>query len=202
MNLAPERSTLTLLIASILLLSACGGGGSSGGGTTTSSSSSTSSNTSNVPVENVAVPPEDSCAIAGFAATMLAAVNAARATARYCGSTWYSAAPALAWNTKLTQAAAVHSHDMAANSFLSHTGSNGSTLVNRVDATGYVAIAWGENISGGSATVDAVMAGWLASAGHCANIMNSTFRDFGAACARNDAAAYQRYWTQDFATPR
>jgi uncharacterized protein YkwD len=46
------------------------------------------------------------------------------------------------------------------------------------------------------------MAGWLASAGHCANIMNATFRDFGAACARNDAAAYQRYWTQDFATPR
>jgi len=80
--------------------------------------------------------------------------------------------------------------------------SGGSTLVNRVDATGYLAIAWGENVAGGPATVDAVMAGWLASAGHCANIMNSTFRDFGAACARNDAAAYQRYWTQDFAAPR
>jgi uncharacterized protein YkwD len=201
MILAPERSTIALLTAAVTFIAACGGGGGgSGGGSTASSSTSTS--TGNVPAENVVVPPEDSCAIAGFAATMLAAVNAARATARYCGSTWYSAAPALAWNTKLTQAAAVHSHDMAANSFLSHTGSNGSTLVNRVDATGYVAIAWGENISGGSATVDAVMAGWLASAGHCANIMNSTFRDFGAACARNDAAAYQRYWTQDFATPR
>ena len=66
-----------------------------------------------------------------------------------------------------------------------------STLVSRVDATGYLAIALGESVAGGPA-----------SAGHCANIMNSTFRDFGAACARNDAAAYQRYWTQDFATPR
>lgn len=181
-----------------MLISACGGGGDSSGGSTTSSS--TSSNT--VPPESVVVPPDDACGIANFATTMLAAVNAARATARSCGGTWYPVAPAMAWNTKLAQAAAAHSHDMATNNFLSHTGSNGSTLVNRVDATSYSAIAWGENVAGGPATVDAVVAGWLASAGHCANIMNSTFRDFGAACARNDAAAYQRYWTQDFATPR
>ena len=200
MKTTPERSSIALLAAVVMLLSACGGGGDSSGGSTTSSS--TSNNTGNVPPGNAVVPPEDSCGIADFATTMLAAVNAARATARSCGGTWYPVAPALAWNTKLAQAAAAHSHDMASNNFLSHTGSNGSTLVNRVDATGYAAIAWGENVAGGPATVDAVMAGWLASAGHCANIMNSTFRDFGAACARNDAAAYQRYWTQDFAAPR
>lgn len=198
MKTAPERSTFALLAATVMLLSACGGSGDSSGGTTTSSSTSTNT----VPPENVVVPPDDACGIANFATTMLAAVNTARGTARSCGGTWYPVAPALAWNTKLAQAAAAHSHDMATNNFLSHTGSNGSTLVNRVDATGYTAIAWGENVAGGPATVDAVMAGWLASAGHCANIMNSTFRDFGAACARNDAAAYQRYWTQDFATPR
>lgn len=202
MKTACERTSIALLAATVMLLSACGGGGGSSGGTTSTTSSSTATDTGNVPVEDVVVPPADACAIANFAATMLAAVNAARGTARFCGGAWYPAAPALAWNTKLTQAAAGHSHDMAANSFLSHTGSNGSTLVGRVDATSYTATAWGENISGGPATVDAVMAGWLASAGHCANIMNSTFRDFGAACARNDAAAYQRYWTQDFATPR
>jgi uncharacterized protein YkwD len=202
MRIAPERSTLALLAVAVMLVSACGGGGGSSGGDTKASSSSSTPDTGSVPVETVVVPPEDSCGIAGFATTLLAAVNEARAMARYCGTTWYAAAPALAWNTKLAQAAAAHSHDMAANNFLSHTGSNGSTLVNRVDATGYLAIAWAENIAGGPATVDAAMTGWLASAGHCANIMNSTFRDFGAACARNDAAAYQRYWTQDFAAPR
>jgi uncharacterized protein YkwD len=202
MKISPDGNTFALLAASVMLLSSCGGGGSSGGGTTTSSSSSSSSSTGNVPVENVVVPPEDACAITDFAATMLAAVNQARATARFCGTTWYPAAPALAWNAKLAQAAAAHSHDMAANNFMSHTGSNGSTMVSRVDATGYLAIAWAENVAGGPASVDAVVAGWLASAGHCANIMNATFRDFGAACARNDAAAYERYWTQDFATPR
>lgn len=202
MKTAPERSSLALLAATVMLMSACGGsGGSSGGGTTNTSSKGPSTDTGNVPPESVVVPPENSCAIGDFAATMLAAVNAARGTGRSCGGTWYPAAPAMAWNAKLAQAAAAHSHDMATNNFLSHTGSNGSTLVNRVDATGYVANAWAENVAGGPTTVDAVMAGWLASAGHCANIMNSTYRDFGAACARNDAAAYQRYWTQDFATP-
>jgi uncharacterized protein YkwD len=201
MKIYPEKRSLAQLATTVLLLSACGGGGSSGGGASTSPNSTTQ-NPGNVPVETVVVPPENSCAIADFAATMLAAVNSARATARSCGGTWYAAAPALVWNAKLAQAAAAHSHDMAGNNFLSHTGSNGSTLDYRVDATGYMAIAWGENIAGGPTTVDAVVSGWLASAGHCANIMNSTFRDFGAACARNDAAAYQRYWTQDFATPR
>lgn len=201
MTTAPGRNSFPLLAAALIFLSACGGGGSSGGGTTGSTSSSTSTNTGNVPAGNV-VPPDDACAIADFAATMLAAVNAARATARTCGGTWYPVAPALAWNAKLAQAAAAHSHDMAANNFLSHTGSNGSTMVDRIDATGYLAIAWGENVAGGPASVDAVMAGWLASAGHCANIMNSTFRDFGAACAYNETAAYKRYWTQDFAAPR
>lgn len=205
MKTAPERSSLALLAAAVILVSACGGSGDSSGGSTSptnTSSSSPSTNTGNVPPENVVVPAGDSCAIGDFAATMLAAVNAARGTARSCGGTWYPAAPAMAWNAKLAQAAAAHSHDMATNNFLSHTGSNGSTLVNRVDATGYAAIAWAENVAGGPTTVDAVMEGWLASAGHCANIMNSTYRDFGAACAYNDTAAYKRYWTQVFAAPR
>ncbi len=202
MKIAPDRNALALLATVALLLSACGGGGDSSGGNATTAVSNAPAGSGNVPVENVVVPPEDSCAIADFAVDLLTAVNAARATARFCGTTWYPAAPALAWNTLLAQAAAGHSHDMADHNLFSHTSSDGRTLVNRIDATGYVAIAWGENIFGGGASVDAVMAGWLASAGHCANIMNSTFRDFGAACARNDAAAYQRYWTQDFATPR
>lgn len=198
MNSTSKRA----LLAATLLLAACGGGGSSGGSadkTTTGSSASGGGTTP--PAGTIVVAPEDACAIADFGEAMLAAVNAARATARWCGATWYAAAPALAWNAKLAQAAAAHSHDMADNNFFSHTGSNGSTLVNRIDATGYAAVAWGENIYGGQTAIDAVMAGWLASAGHCANIMSANFTEIGAACARNDASAYTRYWTQDFAAP-
>jgi uncharacterized protein YkwD len=198
-----SRHNKALLATTFLLLAACGGGGSSGGSADkTTSGSASSGGGGTPPVTTIVVAPEDACAIADFGQAMLAAVNAARATARWCGATWYPAAPALTWNTRLAQAAAAHSHDMATNNFLSHTGSNGSTLVNRVDATGYVAIAWGENVAGGPTSVDAVMAGWLASAGHCANIMSANFSEIGAACARNDASTYTRYWTQDFAAPR
>lgn len=133
---------------------------------------------------------------------MLSAVNAARRTARQCGTVFYPAAEPLAWNDRLAQAAAGHSTDMATHDFLSHTGSDGRTLIARIEATGYRPVAWGENVAGGPADVDSVMAGWLASPGHCANLMNGAFRDFGAACARNDASTYKRYWTQNFAAPR
>jgi uncharacterized protein YkwD len=198
-----STSNRALLAATLLFLSACGGGGSSSGSTGGTTSGSTASGGGTPPpASTIVVAPEDACAIADFGEAMLAAVNTARATARWCGATWYPAAPALAWNARLAQAAEAHSHDMAANNFLSHTGSNGSTLVNRIDATGYVAVAWGENIYGGPASVDAAMTGWLASAGHCANIMSANFSEIGAACASNDASAYTRYWTQDFAAPR
>jgi uncharacterized protein YkwD len=198
-----STSKRALLATALLCLAACGGSGSSGGSADKATSgSSASGGGTTPPAGTIVVAPEDACAIAGFGEAMLAAVNTARATARWCGATWYPAAPALAWSAELAQAAAAHSHDMADNNFFSHTGSNGSTLVNRIDATGYVAVAWGENIYGGQTSVDAVMAGWLASAGHCANIMSANFSEIGAACARNDASAYTRYWTQDFAAPR
>lgn len=201
MNALPGNSSHSLFVlASILLLAACGGSGDDGGNTIAGTSAPTGNGT--VASDDVVVPPEESCGIPDFAQAMLTAVNQARATARNCGTIYFPAAPPLAWNTLLTQAAAGHSADMANNNFFSHTSSDDRTLVNRIDATGYRAVAWGENIFAGAADVDAAMSGWLASPGHCANIMNSAYKDFGAACVRNDASTYKRYWTQDFAAPR
>ncbi|HTY02685.1 MAG TPA: CAP domain-containing protein [Rhodocyclaceae bacterium] len=206
-----HRTTRVLLIA-ILLLAACGGGGG-GSGTTSSSggspgiSTSSSSSSSGVSSSSsggtpITVSPEDACGIADFGTTMLAAVNAARATGRNCGTTWYAAAPALAWNAQLAQAAAAHSHDMANNNYFSHTGLNGSTPVDRIAATGYLGSAWAENIYGGPSDIATVMTGWLASEGHCVDIMTAALKDFGAACATNASSTYRNYWTQDFASPR
>jgi uncharacterized protein YkwD len=183
-------------------LAACGGGG---GGSSTSSATSgntTSTTPGNVPVETVVVSPEASCNIAGFAQAMLDAVNQARATGRNCGTAYYPAVASLAWNAPLAQAAAGHSIDMANNNYFSHTSLDGRSAKDRIDATGYLGSYWGENIAGGPADVDAVMSGWLASPGHCTNIMTSAYKDFGAACASNGSSAYGKYWTQDFAAPR
>lgn len=131
---------------------------------------------------------------------MLAAVNQARATARTCGTTQYAAAPPLTLDSRLTTAAQGHSTDMATRNFFSHTGSNGSTPWARITATGYRYSYAGENIAAGYATVDAVMRGWLASPGHCANIMNRNFTQLGVGYATG--GSYRHYWTQDFARPR
>ncbi len=137
-----------------------------------------------------------------FDKDMLSRVNDARAQARSCGTSSFPAAAPLAWSCKLEDAALRHSIDMAANDFFSHTGSDDTNAGQRIAATGYQASFWGENIAGGYLNAAAAMADWLASPGHCANIMRTTFTELGAALAINPAAAYENYWTQVFAVPR
>jgi uncharacterized protein YkwD len=127
-----------------------------------------------------------------------------RAAGASCG-TRGSFAPAgpLSWSTLLAQAATAHSQDMVTNNFFSHTGSNGSSMSARVDATGYAWSALGENIAGGYGSVNIVMDGWMGSDGHCANIMNPNFTQIGMACIQGTSAnAYGNYWTMDLARPR
>jgi len=119
-----------------------------------------------------------------------------------CGSTLYSAAPPLRWNANLTAAADGHSLDMATNNYFSHTSLDGRTFTQRIDATGYTWSAAGENIAAGQTTAADAMNSWLGSEGHCANIMNPSYVDVGAACERNDSSTYRYYWTMDLAKPR
>jgi uncharacterized protein YkwD len=144
------------------------------------------------------------CGHPDFAPSALARVNQWRARGADCGSEGrFDPAAPLAWNDPLARAAAAHSEDMQAKDFFSHTGSNGSTLAQRVDAQGYAWRQVGENIAAGPTSVDAVVDGWIASPGHCANLMNRDFRHMGLACVAGDAGnAYATYWTMDFAQPR
>jgi uncharacterized protein YkwD len=130
---------------------------------------------------------------------MLSRVNNARARSRSCGSITYPATAPLAWHCDLEQAAQAHSSDMAGNDFFSHTGSGGSSAGQRITATGYQIQTWGENIAAGYSTAEAAMTGWLASSGHCANIMKAGFTELGAASASNQSSTYGIYWTQVFA---
>ena len=139
---------------------------------------------------------------AGFQAELLERINALRAAGAVCGSRIYSPSPALNWNNMLQVAASGHASDMAKKNFFSHTGSDGSSFDQRIAPTGYRLAAGGENIAAGQTSVQAVISTWINSPGHCQNLMSSSYRDVGVACARSDAAAYSHYWTMDLGRER
>ena len=143
---------------------------------------------------------ESTCALPDFAAELLRQINTARTASRTCGTRVLAATVALSWNGQLFNAAQGHSADMATHQYFSHTSLDGRTLGDRVTASGYVWRSVGENIAAGQRDVTTVMNGWLASAGHCENIMNPDFRDVGVACVLS-SKAFVPYWTMVLARP-
>jgi len=100
---------------------------------------------------------------------------------------------------KLTSAAAAHSADQASHNTMSHTGSNGSSMSQRISATGFAWRALGENVAMGYANANSVMTGWMNSPGHRKNILTPGFTMIGVALAA--AADGSLYWTMDLGTP-
>jgi uncharacterized protein YkwD len=142
------------------------------------------------------------CEDAGrIAKKMVKLINTARSSGRRCGGRKYSATRSVQWNPALANAARMHSKDMARNDRLSHKGSKKSTVEKRVRNQGYTWRSVGENVAGGLQTCQETVSGWLKSPGHCANIMESSFTEIGAACARNSASKYGTYWTLVLASP-
>jgi uncharacterized protein YkwD len=99
----------------------------------------------------------------------------------------------LAENAKLTKAAQDHSQDMADHQNMSHTGSDGSSMSDRLARVGYVFRTAGENVAYGYSSPESVMDGWMNSPGHKANILNCAFEEIGIGLAQPG-----NYWTQDF----
>jgi uncharacterized protein YkwD len=132
----------------------------------------------------------------------LSAVNAARAETRRCGDTDYPPAPPLAWSAPLARAAQAHATDMASRSRFDHRGSDGSEVADRVTRAAYRWRHVGENIAAGVSDVESAVAGWLQSAGHCANIMDPRYAEMGVAYEVSAASEAGIYWAQVFATPR
>lgn len=134
---------------------------------------------------------------------ILAAVNLARASARTCGERAFNPAPPITWNGQLADAALAHSADMATQRYFKHQGKDGREVADRASQAGYRYRRVGENIAAGYESPDEVVAGWLDSPGHCANIMHPDYTEMGAAYAYNPAReSFRVYWTQVFATPR
>ncbi|WP_262402183.1 CAP domain-containing protein [Actinomadura sp. CNU-125] len=117
-------------------------------------------------------------------------VNAERARAG-CG--------ALRVSPALHEAAREHSSDMAARRVLDHRGAGGAGPGDRITAAGFRWSAYGENIAQGQPTPGSVVASWMDSPGHRANIVNCGYEQIGVAVARGPGGPW---WTQVFATPR
>jgi uncharacterized protein YkwD len=120
---------------------------------------------------------------------IIASVNAARKAAGL---------GAVSGNGALAAIAADHSSDQAANSHMSHTGSDGSSLGQRMSRGGYGASAYAENVAAGYGSAESVMKGWMNSAGHKANILGN-YTQIGVAVAYS--ADGTPYWTMDLGRP-
>lgn len=96
---------------------------------------------------------------------------------------------------QLMRAARKHAQWMSDNHTMSHTGAGGSNAGDRVRAEQYRWSTCGENIAAGYPSIDAVMVGWMQSAGHKKNILNKDYQEIG-------VGVVGRYWCVVFATSR
>lgn len=92
--------------------------------------------------------------------------------------------------------ATVKSQDMAKNNYFSHTSPTYGSPFDLMKQYGVSYHAAGENIAMGQTSPAQVMDGWMNSAGHRANILNSSFTKIGVGVAQNASGQY--YWTQHF----
>lgn len=204
----PTRAQLSRLacLATVIALQACGGGGGDGptpvGAAPAPGPAAAAAPPSGPAPGPVPAGADITCGLADFEAEALRLINERRAAGAVCGSRGtFAPAPAIVWQTQLTTAAYGHSRDMADNDYFSHDSQDGRTMTNRVTTAGYSWSTLGENIAAGYGTVRQTLDAWMASEGHCVNMMNPRFTEFGLACARNDASQYRLYWTLDLGRP-
>ena len=71
---------------------------------------------------------------------------------------------------------------------MSHDGSDGSDVGDRLDRVGYAWRTYGENVAWNQQTPAAVMDAWMNSPGHRANILNCSFTEIGVGVAQEQRA--------------
>ncbi len=211
-----------LFIITIVTIVGCGSEA-----TSTSTSTSDTSNSNNLnfiypvkpetPLNVVNVSSEEENILNNIsqnAQALLDAINKERASTHTCGDRGtFGPIQPLVWNTQLHAAALEHALDLSISNTFSHDGSgtasditgNGtpSKFYERIVRNGYSNYySVGENIAGGQETLEKVMKAWMASPGHCENIMKSTYTEVGVAIVKNSNDTYPIYWVQNFGSKR
>ncbi|MBQ3063670.1 MAG: SafA/ExsA family spore coat assembly protein [Clostridia bacterium] len=96
-------------------------------------------------------------------------------------------------NWQLSRVARFKSQDMRDNRYFSHNSPTYGTPFQMIKSFGISYRAAGENIARGQRTPAAVVAGWMNSAGHRANILSAAFTEIGVGYVADG-----NYWTQMF----
>jgi uncharacterized protein YkwD len=107
--------------------------------------------------------------------------NKARRKKTRCDGRRTRKAKALKYSCLLANASWQHANDMSENSYLAHDNRKGLSIGERATKSGYVWRRVGENIARGFSSAQMANKAWLASKGHCENIMNSSYTEMGAA---------------------
>lgn len=108
-------------------------------------------------------------------ATVLSSMNSHRAQA---------GVGALSTNITLQNLAQTHAADMASNGYFSHTNSAGVTFQQRIAASGYSGTAFAENIGYTGSSAVSIVADWMASADHKANMLGGQYTTVGVGIAQ------------------
>lgn len=108
--------------------------------------------------------------------------------------------PSLTVNAQLAAAAQGHSIDMVCHNLLSHTGSDSSSVYERVAAAGY-ASSYVSEIIYGSGFPQTAFDWWMNDQIHRDEILNPRVTEMGIGYAYSSASAYGSYFTVDFGSP-
>jgi uncharacterized protein YkwD len=106
--------------------------------------------------------------------------------------------PGLRENSRLNRSAQGWTNVMVTHRDFSH----GADFSSRISAVGFDWSNAGENIATGYRTPATVVKAWMASTGHCQNILNPQYREVGTGVSNESIAGYSTRagtWTQDFA---
>ena len=128
--------------------------------------------------------PETDASVRAYEQEVIRLVNAERAK--------YGLA-ALTEDWELSRVARYKSQDMHDNRYFAHSSPTYGTPFQMIRAFGLSYRTAGENIAMGYATPAAVVAGWMNSEGHRANILNSAYTKIGVGYVADG-----HYWTQQF----
>lgn len=136
--------------------------------------------------------PPEPAAPATVADEIVAHTNRARADASL---------PPLTRHAQLMRAAQIHAEQMAASEQMSHVlpDARYPSLTDRLAAVAYEWRAIAENIAVGSRSAEAVVDGWMRSAGHRANMLDTRYSEMGAGYAASGSG--RPYYVQVFARP-
>ncbi len=108
--------------------------------------------------------------------------------------------PALTINSALTTAAQNHAADMACNSMLSHTGSDGSYVHTRIVRAGY-SPSYSEEIIYAGGSPQTAFNWWMSDKLHRDAMLSTKSTELGIGYAYLSSSTYGGYFTVDFASP-